>query len=62
MLMSLQMKNNALMSITAITEHLKIMTNTQSSFASQGKLRTKDREIRKGNTYVCKSTERKKIY
>lgn len=50
------------MFITASTEHLKIMTNTQSSFASQGKLKTKDMELRKENEYVCKSTERKKIY
>ena len=62
MLMNLQMENSVLMSITASTEHLKIMMNTQSSFVSQGKLKIKDMELRKGNNYVCKSTERKKIY
>ena len=38
------------------------MMNTQNSFVHQGKLKIKDMELRKENNYVCKSTERKKIY
>ena len=44
MLMNLQMESSVLMSITASTEHLKTTMNTQNSFASQGKLKTKDME------------------
>ena len=50
------------MSITASTEHLKTTMNIQSLFVNQEKSKIKDMELRKVNEYVCKNTERKKIY